>query len=102
MRSCLPYRIRESRKGSQTGLSVTISARDPEILGSIPRAGGRCFRVGGEMFRASTSASVPRLEVKCCAGNHVHVSSTCSHSLVSANAAAKVSRSYGYLSSKVE
>ena len=54
------------------------------------------------MFRAFTSASVPRLEVKCCASNHIHVSSTCSHILASAHAAAKVSRSYGYLSSKVE
>ena len=56
------------------------------------------------MFRAFPSASVSPLEVKCCASNHIHVSfnSKCSHILASANAAAKVIRSYGYLSSKVE
>ena len=42
------------------------------------------------------------LEVKCCASNHIYVSSQGRHILASANAAVKVSRSYGYLSSKVE
>ena len=69
---------------------------------SAPKAGGRWFRLGREMFRAFTSASVPPLEVKRCAINHIHVSSEGRHILASANAAAKVRKSYKYLRCKVE
>ena len=60
-------------------------------LGPTPRADGRWFRLGDEMFRAFTSASISPLEVKCCASNHIHVSSQGRHILASANAAARVS-----------
>ena len=73
-----------------TTSSILISARNPEILGSTSRASGRWFRVGGEMFRVFTSASIQRLEVRCWASNHIHTSFQCSHILDSANAAAKV------------
>ena len=66
---------RGTQKGGQDGSTVAISARDPEILGSTPKAGGRWFRLGGEMFRGFIAASIPPLEVKCCASNRIHVSS---------------------------
>ena len=54
------------------------------------------------MFCAFTSASAPSLEVKCCASKSTSMYPLNSQILTSANAAAKISRSYGYLSSTVE
>ena len=75
---------------------------DPEILGSKPRAGGRWVSIRRQNVSRFHLRIDSALEVKCCARNHIYVSSQGHQILASANAATKVSRSYGYLSSKVE
>ena len=94
--------IEEPRRVARMAQRLRMSARNPEILGSIPRAGGRWFSIRRRNVSRFHLRIDSALEVKCCASNHIYISSQGRHILASANAAAKVSRSYGYLSSKVE
>ena len=64
----------EQRRVARMAQRLRMSARNPDILGSIPRAGCKWFSIRRRNVSRFHLRIDSALEVKCCASNHIYVS----------------------------